>query len=542
MSLPLPPRPQQMTVADAFREAMRLDGIGRYAEAQDFCRQILKTKPDQVDVHHLAGVIAFHAGRHEDAIRHLKQALKLKPDMPEAALNLAKVYRHKGKWRGNLAALETVHTYWPDRADIIADMGYAQEQAGDEDAAITSYRRSLQIDPGSALAHSNLGAILTRQGAIKEAEEHLAAALSSDPAMFTALMNLAMVHDAADRRDEVIATYDRILQTQPDQAHAHFQRALANLCQGKLAEGWAEYLWRFRRPEARTLHTAFPYPFWQGEPLNGRKLLVWTEQGPGDEILLASMIPDILERGAHLTLVCSPRLVPFFRRSFKGCRIVSTDRLERANDGDNRPDYQASFSHLGAVLRPAMDAFPTRQSYLAADPDRHQKLRAAYQAAKPGTKLIGIAWHSAKAGAERQKSVALKDWEPILQTPGTTFVSLQYGEHSKAAKAVRATSGCEIIIDKSVDPLKDIDGFAAQVAAMDHVVSVSNTTVHVSGALGIPTSIMIPASYGRIWYWFLDRADSPWYPTARLFRQRQGDGWTSTIAAVAEDLKHRLGG
>lgn len=542
MSPPLPPRPQQMTIADAFREAMRLDSIGRYAEAQDICRQILKTRPDQVDVHHLLGVIAFHAGRHEDAARYLKQALKLKPDMPEAALNLAKVYRHKSKWPENLAALEIVHKHWPDRADIITDMGFALDQTGNEDGAIAAYRRSLQIDPGSALTRSNLGALLTRQGAEKEAEKHLTAALSSDPTMFTALMNLAMVHDAADRRDEVIATYDRILKTQPDQVYAHFQRALANLCQGKLAEGWDEYLWRFRRPEARTLHDAFPYPFWQGESLDGRRLLVWTEQGPGDEILLASMIPDILERGGHLTLVCSPRLVPLFRRSFKDCRIVSTDRIERAHDGNSRPDYQASFSHLGAVLRPAMDAFPTRRSYITADPDRRQKMRATYQAAKPGTKLVGIAWHSAKAGAERQKSIVLEDWAPILQTPGATFVSLQYGEHAKAAKTVRASIGGEIIIDKSVDPLKDIDGFAAQVAAMDHVVSVSNTTVHVAGALGIPASIMIPASYGRIWYWFLDRTDSPWYPTARLFRQRQSEGWASTIDAVAKDLTHRLGG
>jgi hypothetical protein len=155
---------------------------------------------------------------------------------------------------------------------------------------------------------------------------------------------------------------------------------------------------------------------------------------------------------------------------------------------------------------------------------------------------VGIAWHSAKAGAEHQKSVALEDWRPILSTPGATFVSLQYGEHAKAAKAVRESLGCDIILDRSIDGLKDIDNFAAQVAAMDHVVSVSNTTVHVSGGLGIPTSAMIPASYGRIWYWFLDRTNSPWYPAMQLFCQRRGEGWSPTIAAVADDLTRRLGG
>jgi len=530
----LPPRPQQLTVADAFREAMRLDGLGQYAEALKLCQQILKTRPDQVDVLHLMGVIAFHAGRNEEAILRLKQALKLKPEMPEAALNLSKVYRHKGKWREYLAALETVHAHWPERADVLTDMGFAEEQIGRHDAAIARLRQALAVDPRAILAHDNLGTIFTRQGNIAEAEVHLKAALEVDPDMFTALMTLALVYDATGRRDDVIATYDRILQRHPEQVYAHFQRALANLCRGNFREGWEEYLWRFRRPDSRTLHTAFPAHFWRGEPLQGRKLLVWTEQGPGDEILLASMIPDVLERGAHVTLVCSPRLVPLFRRSFKDCAVMSTEDTGRIGKGD-APDFQASFSHLGAALRPSLESFPARPRYLVPDPARREKLRAAYQAQAPGTKLVGIAWHSANIGAEQQKSVALADWAPILKIPGATFVSLQYGEYAQDAKAF------DIIVDKSVNPLKDIDGFAAQVAAMDHVVSVSNTTVHVSGALGMPTSTMIPASYGRIWYWFLDRSDSPWYPAMRLYRQSRGEGWAPTLKAVADDLAQRLG-
>ena len=137
--------------------------------------------------------------------------------------------------------------------------------------------------------------------------------------------------------------------------------------------------------------------------------------------------------------------------------------------------------------------------------------------------------------AEDQKSIALANWAPILNLPGITFVSVQYGERVQDAKAH------DIIVDKSINPLKDIDGFAAQVAAMDHVVSVSNTTVHVSGGLGIPTSTMIPASYGRIWYWFLDRSDSPWYPAMQLYRQSKSDGWQPTLNAVAGDLARNLG-
>ena len=538
---PLPPRTRQMTVADAFREALRLDGIGRYAEAQKLCQDIIKASPQQADAHHLMGVIAHHSGRNEDAIRHLRQTLKLRPDMPEAALNLFRVYRQKGKWRDALAALETVAAHWPDRADVIVEIGFSHEQLGDDVQAIAHYRQALEIDPQAAVAHLNLGAVLTRRGQDKEAGEHLNAALISEPSMSKGLINLAMLHEVAGRQDDVIATYDRLLAAKPDDAYGHFQRALALLCQGSFSAGWEEYLWRFRRPETHTLHNTFPYPFWQGEPLEGRRLLVWTEQGPGDEILLASMIPDVIDRGASLTLVCSPRLVPLFRRSFKDCNVVSTDHLQLLNKNEGRPDFQASFSHLGAVLRLSLEAFPARRSYLTANPAQCRKLRTAYLAARPGTKLVGIAWHSANAGAERQKSVALDAWGPILKNPKATFVNLQYGDCAKEAKAARDTFDCALIHDRSIDPLKDVDGFAAQVAAMDHVVSVSNTTVHVAGALGIPTSAMIPAAYGRIWYWFLDRTDSPWYPAIHLFRQGRNEGWDPTIAAIAEDVKRALG-
>jgi Flp pilus assembly protein TadD len=539
-TFPLPPRPQQMTVADAYREALRLDSIGQYTEAQKICAQLLKAKPDHVDIHHLLGVIAFHAGRNEDAIRHLKHALKLKSDMPEASLNLAKVYRHKARWRDCVAALGMAARSWPDRADIITDTGYAHEMLGDEDQAAACYERALRLDPAAVTAHSNLGAILTRRGNIPGAERHLRAALSIKPTMAVALMNLAMLHDVADHRAQVIETYERLLGLEPEHAHAHVQRALALLCQGRLAEGWTEYLWRFRRPESRTLHAAFPYPFWQGEQLEGRKLLVWTEQGPGDEILLGSMIPDLLERGIKLVLVCSPRLAPLFRRSFKNCTVIANDRLQRVHDPENRPDVQASFSHLGQILRPTVDAFPRRADFLTAKPDLRLKLRMSYQSGNADTKLVGIAWHSANAAAEKHKSVPLENWGPILSMPDVRFVSLQYGNAKTDIRDANRAFGCEIVEDKSVDPLKDIDSFAAQVAAMDHVVSVSNTTVHVSGSLGVPTSTLVPAAYGRIWYWFLDRAESPWYPSMRLFRQKHGESWAPTVAAAAEALATSL--
>lgn len=517
-----------MSGADAYSEALRLDALGRYAEAQKLCQQILKAAPKHPDVHHLAGVVYFHAGQYDDAIRHLKEAMKLKPDFTDAAGNLAKAYYRKAKWRELIHLLAAK----PATADTLTQIGFAEEQLGDIDAAMATYRRALDVNPDAAEAHNNIGAILTRRGDVAAAQTHLDRALAAAAPPATALLNLAMLHEGAGRADEAAATYARILQNDPDNALVHFQRAMTLLSQGHFTEGWQEYHWRFRRPGTRTLHAVFTMPFWNGEPLKGRKLLVWTEQGPGDEILLASMIPDVIALGAELTLACSPRLVPLFRRSFPTARIVSNEKLQQVG----AHDFQASFSHLGAALRADFNAFPRAGAFLRAEDSKRTALRSTYQSGDPARRLIGIAWHSANPIAEAQKSTALQDWAPILKTPDVTFVNLQYGDHSAKAAATEAAFGCKIITDKAINPLKDIDGFAAQVAAMDHVVSVSNTTVHVAGGLGVPTSVLVPKVFGKIWYWFLERADSPWYSALTLHRQTQAGDWSDVVAATAHQI------
>lgn len=522
-----PPLSGRMSGADAFREALRLDALGRYAEAQKLCQQILKAAPKHADVLHLAGVVHFHAGKYDDAIHHLKEALKAKPDFTEAVKNLAKAYYRKAKWHELIQLLSAQ----PVTADTLTQIGFAQEQLGDVETAVATYRRALDADAGAAEAHNNLGAILTRRGDVGAARGHLARALAAPTPPATALLNLAMLEEVAGDPVAAVATYDGILAADPENALVHFQRAMTLLSQGRFAEGWQEYAWRFRRPGARTLHEAFNVPYWAGEPLAGRKLVVWTEQGPGDEILLASMIRDVLAQGAELTLVCSPRLVPLFRRSFPTAQVVSTEKLQKAG----KQDIQASFSHLGAALRPSFAAFP-RTAFLKPDDAKRADFRAAYQEGNSARKLVGIAWHSANPTAEAQKSAPLAQWAPILKTPGVTFVNLQYGDHTAEARDAEAAFGCKIITDTSVNSLKDIDGFAAQVAAMDDVVSVSNTTVHVAGALGVPTSVLVPKAFGKIWYWFLERGDSPWYPSLTLHRQNRSGDWADEIDAAARQI------
>lgn len=520
-------------------EAIRLEQAGHYAEAATRCQAVLAINPRHPDALHLSGVIAMRQGRVAEAAETLRRVVKIAPKLAEAHVNLAYVYGLQSQWRQRADALRAALALLPGRGDIMFDIGKCHEDLGRWQDAADWYTRALGSGANPVLGRVNLGLCLMRLGRLTEAETHFDAALAREPANPLALANLAILRDLQGDLDAVVPLLDLGIAANPQYVDLHYHRALALLARGRLAEGWEEHLWRFQRSPVKTQHAAFPLPYWQGEPLADRCLLVWTEQGPGDEILLGTMIPDVLAQARHCILVCTSRLVPLFRRAFPTATVTAFEDAAEALKAAPAPDLQASLSHLGQWLRPSLAQFPTGASYLKADLARAEALRARYTARAGGKRLIGISWRSRNEDAATEKSTSLRDWASLLRTPGVQFVSLQYGPSDELKAEIKKAgkdAGIDIIHDPEVDPLRDMDAFAAQVAAMDAVVSVSNTTVHVAAALGKPVSILVPASYGRIWYWFLDRADSPWYPTARLYRQGRGQPWTEVIAAAADDL------
>ena len=189
---------------------------------------------------------------------------------------------------------------------------------------------------------------------------------------------------------------------------------------------------------------------------------------------------------------------------------------------------------VAQVLRPTLASIPPHRGYLIPDASRVQELRARY--GNGNTRLVGLSWRSASGPTGRFKSMDLAQWAEFLKLPGTTFVSLQYGNSADEIAQVSHATGRTIIADPDIDTSGDMDAFAAQVAAMDLVISVSNTTVHVAGAIGTPVWALVPRGPGAHWYWFVDRTDSPWYPSLRLFRQNKRADWRQPLADVTTEL------
>jgi tetratricopeptide (TPR) repeat protein len=473
---------------------------GNLAAAQTAYVQALAVDPDNVDALHLFGALLSDQGDPK-GLDLMARAVALRPDLAAAHQNLGNAYI---------------------RFERLAD-------------AERHFRRAAALQPNDADASNNLGGALLRREQYTEAEACVARALQLQPDLTNALRNMGALAEITGKSELALSYYDRILARQPDDADTRYQRAGLLLSLGRFAEGWVELTWRFKRRASYGMFGRLKYPYWQGEPLGGRKIMIWTEQGLGEALILASMIPDVIARGATVVLVCPARLVPLFRSAFPEIGLIAVDGgpVDPALKAD--VDFQASVSELGRWLRPAFDAFP-RKAYLKADAQLTGTLRAKYAGLNPDNRLVGISWRSRNPGAVGEKTPDLAQWAAILRTPGITFVNLQYGDCTEDLAVIARDFGVRVFADPTVDPMTDLVSFAAQVAAMDLTVSVSNTTVHFAGALGCPAWAMIPSNRGRPWHWFLDRDDSPWYPHLRLFRQAQAGHWDTVFRNVSDAL------
>lgn len=315
-----------------------------------------------------------------------------------------------------------------------------------------------------------------------------------------------------------------------------YNEALIYLSVGRFKEGWQKFHTRFQLPNAKFSYKHFPVDRWSGESLAGKNVCVWLEQGLGDQIMGASMLNELLATvgSGSVTLLCDRALAKFFRKNFPGIAVHRT--------GDYMPprleawdfDCQLSLADLGMLFRNKWSDFPGKP-FLKANPAKVAEFKAKYRTGKP---LVGIAWSSVSKTTGPEKSMDLTDLAPILKRDDRTYIDLQYGDHIPELKAAW-DSGLNIVHDPAVDQLIDMEDFFAQVAAMDMVLTTSQTLAHVAGSLGVPTHVMLPMGKGRLWYWFAEITHSPWYESVSLSRQIRPGDWTRPLSAGARFIEER---
>ncbi len=511
-----------------------LQSLQRHADAIASYDRALAVRPPYPEALNYRGNSLQVLGFYDAAIASYDQALAVRPGYAEALYNRANALNVLGRHAEADASCAQALALAPDYAEALNLRGIALQALNRSAEAIASYDRALAIRPEYAVALNNRGIALQALNRHAEAVDSYDRALAIRLEYADALNNRGNALEALGRHAEALASYERALALAPAHAEAHTNRGLALLRSRDFARGWVEYEWRWRKKDFQKNQRGFAQPRWEGPAGSGTKgrLLVWGEQGIGDEIIFASMLPDLLAAGLELTVETDSRLVALFARSFARATVIPRLNPPHAAATHAAIDFQIPLANLGRWLRPAWSSFPARHAYLAADRERAaqfgQELRQQH-----GKPVIGLSW---KSRGLPFKSLRLPDFAPLLAAHDATFVGLQYGDTAAERRELAARAGKPVLHLPGLDLFDDLDGVAALVHACDLVITSSNVVAHFAGALGKPVWILLPAGEGLLWYWFSGTDESPWYRTARLFRQPRVGDWPGVLDRVAREL------
>ncbi|MEG3857645.1 tetratricopeptide repeat protein [Microcoleus sp. herbarium12] len=512
------------------RQAEHLMETGEKEEAIALYEQIISLEPNCVQARINFGFLKQENGELDAAIPHYREALAIDPNIPQTAYNLAKIFEEQGKVEEAIAHYEQALVAEPNFVPALINLAVALQEKGEQLRAMDLYRRALEIQPHSWEAYNNLGTVLQQQGNLEAALEYYHKALELLPDFVEAINNLGRTFLEKGALEDAIACYRRAISLSPDHASAHLNLSLALLLSGDLENGLAEYEWRWKIKEFQTGHTCFltgqetavsarEYrPLWDGSDLHGKTILLHAEQGLGDSIQFVRYAAMVKARGGRVIVGCYPQVQRLF------ATVEGIDLLIVRGEPLPEFDVQVPMLSLPYAMGTTLDKIPATTAYLSPPagaefallPDRNLK--------------VGIVWAgNPKHRKNMQRSCSLSQFLPLLDVAGVTFYSLQ----KEVPEIDRALLDRTPIVDLSPH-FGDLADTAAAIAKLDLVIAVDTALAHLAGALGKPVWILL--AFSPDWRWLLEREDSPWYPTARLFRQKKRGDWEPVFARVAQAL------
>ena len=507
----------------------------RFADAAGILDALHRDAPEDPELNTLLGQACLGLGDTESALDHFNLALHYDPQGEVALYGRVEALERRGESLLAESAYETFLARNPAHRGATVALAWKLYRSGRRDAAARRLEKFLVLDPLAKEALNLLGLILAREyGEFARGERLLRKALEFDSGFDAARANLGWVLGETRQYGEALDCLAAVLARRPDDHETRLMRAHLNLKRGAFAAGWDEF--EARHHGAGAVARLATAPRWNGEPLEGRTLLVAAEQGIGDQIMFASCLPDLLAdartRSARCVVEAESRLVPLYQRSFSGALVRAQGALQpQRTDAPGTADFEIPIGSLPSMYRRSRDAFPDHRGYLKADPARvaHWKRRLRELGPQPH---VGISWRGGAPGNRRElRSIPLEHWAPLLRECGSA-VSLQYGDHRDEIAGVSASAGVKL--EHWPEVVDDYDDTAALVCALDLVISVCTAIVHLSGALGRPVWVLVP--WAPEWRYLAQGDRMPWYPGARLFRQRVPEEWGPVLGEVLRRL------
>jgi tetratricopeptide (TPR) repeat protein len=511
------------SVPETLKAGLAAHRAGRLVEAEYMYRRVLEAQPRHAGAFHLLGLLAYQMGKLELAAQLVSDAIRLDAFTAIFSADLGEIYRTMGKIPEAVAAYRQSLKLNFEAPDAQTNLGTLLQAQGDLNEAVACFREALELDPRYAPAHRNLGTALQAQGQLVAAQAAFEACVRLLPEESQSYFDLGHCLQWQGKLLEALACYQKAIRLKPDFAEAHYCCGTARLSGGNFAAGWPEYEWGL---QPQLAERRFSQPMWNGADLRGRRILIHAQCPLGDTLQFIRYAPLVQQRGGDVTIEVHPALVPLVGQSgFK--QVIAA--------GSPSPpcDVHVSLLSLPRIFATTLDSIPHPIPYLAASDDLIQKWRNTL--ADLGGFKVGVIWQGDPASdADRFRSIPLSEFRPLAQVPGVKLVSLQKKD---GLDQLAALGGAFSVVDLG-QQLDEVHGAFMDTAAvmknLDLVVTTDTATAHVAGALGVP--VWVALSFAADWRWLEDRADSPWYPSARLFRQSVPGHWGGVFQNLAEAL------
>lgn len=535
-----------------------LMALGRFQEALASYDAALALNPNFVDAHNSRGIALRHLQRTAEALATFERALELRPDaselhnnrgnvlrrlqrLPEALASFeraialqprfAMAYNNRGlvlqalrRHEDAAASYERALALQPDFADALNNFGTLQYELGHPDAALASWRRALALQPGMSGLHSNLSSALRDVERPEEALAESELAIRDDPGSAVSHCNRGNALHDLGRFADAVASYNRAIELSPRYALPHFNKGLCLLLTGGFAEGLKLYEWRKRLGSYASFASAAP-PWLGRDDIAGKALFVHADQALGDTIQFCRYAKLAAQRGARVVLAVQPQLRELLSGLGPTIRIVARDEPPEACD------FNCALMSLPLAFGTTLADIPASIPYLSAQPLRAARWRQ--QLGEAGFK-VGVVWQGSRKRIDVGRSVPPEMFRGLAAIPGVRLISLQKGAATDELHAVPEDLPVEALGEGfDAGPQAFLDS-AAVMSQLDLIITSDTALAHLAGALGCPTWIAV--KHVPDWRWLLDRADCPWYPTVRLFRQSRRGDWEGVFAAMGAAL------
>ncbi|MBF0444924.1 MAG: tetratricopeptide repeat protein [Magnetococcales bacterium] len=518
--------------------ASALKSQGKFERAIISYKNALAIDPKFAESNFNLAIALQEYGLMDEAKVYYEAAIALNPNFLDAYNNLVLILNEEGKIDEVIAMYKTIIAIQPDFPHAQNNLGNALKKQGYYSEAIECYNNVIAADPNQAEPYNNMGLVLHHQDKLEEAHKCFSKAIKLNPVSAEIYSNIGNLLADQGRYIDAIINYKKAIAIQPDFAEVHYNLGLSLYLQGDTSNGFAELEWRLLRQETKIITMAPNIPIWNGEPLNNKNIILYMEQGIGDEIMFAMFIFHIEKIAANVLVAqCTDRLLNLFKRTFPKTVFIHKTASISPYLAAIKFDYQSMAGSVARFYENSFANYSNSIGNLQPDPSIISTIGKRYKKLANNRFIIGISWKTNNKVSGKTRSITLEKMvgNIVRRYKERIFLlNLQYGDVEEELTDFGKKTGYAIYNDQEVNSLLSLDEFAAQIAACDLIISIDNSTVHFAGAIGVPVWVLLPLTPD--WRWSLGSSECRWYPSCKLYRQNQYGNWQDVIKNVEKAL------